>query len=84
MMPGSATAEGEEAAKILGKIVYKYEICIIDGVDVASLFVLIREIKEGCKRGHGLTASFKQGSLKKSVAAYFIALWCVLSSVLFL
>ena len=41
-------------------------------------------IKEGCKRGHGLTPSFKQGSLKKSVAAYFIALWCVLSSVLFL
>ena len=42
MMPGSATAEGEEAAKILGKIVYKYEIWIIDGVDVASLFILIK------------------------------------------
>ena len=42
MMPGSATAEGEEAAKILGKIVYKYEMWIIDGVDVASLFILIK------------------------------------------
>lgn len=41
MMPGSATAEGEEAAKILGKIVYKYEIWIIDGKNVTSLFIQI-------------------------------------------
>ena len=36
--------------------------------------------KEGCNRGHGLSAAIKLGSLEKTVEASLIALWCVLSS----
>ena len=36
--------------------------------------------KEGCNRGHGLSAAIKLGSLEKTVGASLIALWCVLSS----
>ena len=39
--------------------------------------------KEGCNREHGLSASIKLGSLEKNVGASVIALWCVLSSPLF-
>ena len=36
--------------------------------------------KEGCNRGHGLSAAIKLGSLEKTVGASLIALWCVLSN----
>ena len=36
--------------------------------------------KEGCNRGHGLSAAIKLGSLEKTLGASLIALWCVLSS----
>ena len=39
--------------------------------------------KEGCNRGLGLSAAIKQGSLEKTVGASPIALWCVMSSPLF-
>ena len=42
------------------------------------------QVKDGCNRGHGLSAAIKLGSLAKTVGASLIALWCVLSSVLFL
>ena len=35
--------------------------------------------KEGCNRGHGLSAAIKLRSLEKTVEASTIALWCVLS-----
>ena len=39
--------------------------------------------KEGCNRGHGLSAAIKLGILEKSDGASLIALWCVLSSPFF-
>ena len=39
--------------------------------------------KEGCNRGHGLSAAIKLGSLEKNIGDSLIALWCVLSSLFF-
>ena len=39
--------------------------------------------KEGCNRGHGLSAAIKLGSLEKTVGASLIALWFALSSPFF-
>ena len=36
--------------------------------------------KEGCNRGHGLSAAIKLGSLEKTVGASLIAHWCAPSS----
>ena len=38
-------------------------------------------IKEGCNRGHGLSAAIKLGILEKTIGASLFALWCVLSSL---